>query len=362
MYLLSRERVFTLLLQLFSALSLVSCLTPVSIDLEQQGNVFVISGQVSTLPGRTFVNVGVTNGDSRLPTGYPTAYVAVIDETGNVFELTHTAEQRKEGTYILNVASAVAGRTYHIRVETPEGVFESKPERVPLQTGEDELSYDFSVETEVDGEGVPFTNNLVNVYSSSTIPAGGDNPLFVKWYLEEVYMIVPTDFPDVFGIVPPNCFVTQEADPQRIVLFDGSRYTTDVTQKNLLAKRVIDQSFHTRHYFVSYFGSITAEAHDYWKQVNILTNQVGSIFDAPPSPIQGNMIDINNPGKLVHGYFQATNESLKRISLVSFDLPITLSLYCEYTGEFRTDRYPRECINCTDAWNSSYTRPSWFGE
>jgi hypothetical protein len=348
-------------LQLFFGCGLFSCLTQISVDVEGVLDRIVVSGQVSTLPNRSFVQVATTASTKRLPFGTSGALVELVDEGGVTYPFKEVVSDRNTGYYTLQGFTATPGAVYHVRVTTGGRVFESTSERVPLLTGTDDISYEFTEETTLDLEGVPFSNRIIQVFSTPSLPESED-PLFLRWNLEEVYIIIPTNFPSAFGTVPPNCFITQSADPQRIVLFDGSNFGSKVSTKVLLGMRVAGQTFHTRHYFISYMGSITPEAHDYWERVNILANQVGSIFDTPPSPITGNIFNVEDPTEPTLGYFQSVNESSNRISLTQNELPFKLGIFCTYSEHRAPSSYPPECLNCIRVRNASYDRPPWFGE
>lgn len=347
--------------QLLAGALMVSCLTPVDIDLQGSRDRMIITGQVSTLPDRTFAQVATSAGAGSLPTGTAGAQVTLVDALGNMYPFVEIINQRNPGLYKPLNFTAVPGITYHIRVVTPRGQFESQPQRVPLQTGTDDISYEFTEETAIDLDGVPFKNKLINVYTTPSIP-NSDDPLFVKWTLDEVYMIIPTDFPDPFGYVPPSCYVSQAVNPQRIEMFDGTKFGTDELSRVLIGQRVAGQTFHYRHYFIAYQGSITEDAFDYWTKVKTLVTDVGSVFDSPPSPITGNMISVSKPEEEILGYFQAVNESMKRIFLTRGELPFQLPDYCDYNNLRASDWYPAECLECINVRNSSFERPSWFGE
>lgn len=349
-------------LYLIVASVVAGCLSPISIDIDQaRSTLVVVSGQVSTLPDRTFAEVALSAGPTRLPAGIADATVQLIDEYNNIYPFAYDTRGETPGNYQLKNFVATPGASYFIRVITSSGTFESRPERVPLTTATDSLGYIFADRTEIDQDGTPFQNKIVELYTKPTFEISQEKQFF-KWGVEEVWMIVPTDFPDPFGSVPPNCFVVQPSDAQRITILDGTKFSRIESPRFVLAQRVLDQAFHTRLYFVSYLGSINEGAYDYWRKVNIIANQVGSIFDTPPSPLEGNIFNVERPSISVLGYFHAANESMKRTYLTQGQLPNRLNDYCEYKPDWAVSRYPNECIQCWTLRNSSYDRPSWFGE
>lgn len=346
--------------QLLIAMMLFSgCLSPSDFRAENQGGRIVVSGQVSNLEGRSHVQLGETSKDNRLPLPVSGALVQLLDSEGEVQNFLE--DFQNPGNYRLVSGVAIPGRTYHIEITLLDGAaYQSAPETVPLVSGS--LSTDFEIKNEefTDSEGTTSFQPFVKVYANTSLPSLS-SPTYLRWSVEEVYLLSPTDFPDPFGIIPPPCFVNQNADPQRVVLYNGFEFPTGEIKDELVCSRIVDFSFLERHYFTTYQSSITAQAHEYLRKVNILANQVGSIFDTPPAEIKGNIININNPDEQTLGYFRATHETLDRFFVLPGDFPVPLTFEpCTFDGSFNPRDYPSRCIDCLTVRNSSYNRPDWF--
>jgi hypothetical protein len=282
--------------------------------------------------------------------------VTLFDDAGGSYQ--YYEDPSKAGYYVLPEVEGVPGRSYHIVVTTPEGnVYQSGVEKMPDQVGQLATTYEFVFEDYTDGEGTVSNEPFVKVYANVIVPST-EKPSYLKWNVDEVFRLTPTDFPDPFGSVPPSCYITQNADPQRIVLFDGSEVKASSIDNLLVASRMVDWSFTERHYLTTIQSSLTPEAFDYWRKVNILANQVGSIFDTPPAEISGNMYNVNDPNEAVLGYFQAANQTYDRFFTVPSDLPFFLSMECLYNPQ--TLQYPKRCLECITVPNSSYVYPEWF--
>lgn len=341
-----------------SAIVLSSCLTPVEVETENIGGKLVVSGQISTIPEQNFVQLGLTADTERLPFPLSGADVILLSDAGQSYR--YTEDFSNPGMYFLPDISGEPLKPYQIQVITPSGeIYESEPEKMPEQAGQVTTSYEFVREEFTDLEGTVSNQPFIKIYLNSTLPAGLQTS-YVKWNVIESFLLSPTDFPDISGFVPPPCFVVQDADPQRVVLFNGEDVKTNTVENLLGVSRIIDWTFLEKHYFTTYQSSLTKEAYEYWRKVNILANQVGSIFDTPPAEIKGNIYNINNRDEKVYGYFQATNESFDRFYLLQEDLgfPLLVST-CTYNDrDFQN--YPSRCLDCLSVRNSSYRRPSWF--
>jgi hypothetical protein len=354
----SRRNVFTKTgAQILFLIFCASCLEPFNFSAETLYGVVVVAGQVSNLVDRNIVNVGLTKNTLQAPTPYAGALVQAIDESGDV--ITYT-ERVKIGVYFGDKAG-IPGHTYHLRVQLTDGkVYESASDRMPLAAGSISASHAFSTSKVVDAEGTARNVASIQLYGDSRLPAS-DSANYFRWSTEEVWVLLPTDFPDPFGNVPPNCYITRAADAQRITLYNGDEVSARVINGQLLLTRQIDQSFYARHALTVYQSAISRETHEYWRKANILANQVGSIFDSPPAELKGNITRTTDPDELVLGYFQATNQTFSRVFTVSGDLPIVLPKYCDYdeNHQFWGD-YPPECIDCISVNGSSFDRPAWF--
>jgi hypothetical protein len=230
---------------------------------------------------------------------------------------------------------------------------------MPDTAGQVSTHYSFAEEDYVDNEGIISTEYFMKIFADAELPQSADGS-YIQWSINEDFLLSPTDFPDPFGSIPPPCFIAQNADPQRITLLRSNDLNTSTLTDQLVASRIVDWSFFERHYFTTYQSSITRDAYDYWKKINVLATQVGSIFDPPPSRVEGNIYSVANPDQYALGYFQAANQTMHRFFTISQDVPFMIpARSCTYDNR-PTNDYPHRCLDCTSIINSSYRRPTWF--
>jgi len=67
--------------------------------------------------------------------------------------------------------------------------------------------------------------------------------------------------------------------------------------------------------------AISKEAYQFWQNLQKNTEQLGSIFDAQPSQLKGNIHCVTEPAETVIGYISVCNVTTKRIFINSSDLP-----------------------------------------
>lgn len=66
---------------------------------------------------------------------------------------------------------------------------------------------------------------------------------------------------------------------------------------------------------------LTKEAFEFWDSLRKNTESMGSIFDAQPSQLTGNIKNINNPDETVLGYISAGSAQYKRIFINRDEIP-----------------------------------------
>ncbi|MBA4053726.1 MAG: hypothetical protein C0490_03350, partial [Marivirga sp.] len=336
---------------------LSSCLTPVDFTTENIGGTLVVTGQISSLQDKSIIQLGLTAQTEQLPDPLSGATIKLFVNDNEMYN--YTEDTSAPGNYLLQGTDGVAGNTYYIRITTPAGkVYESATEKMPGSPGMLTTSYEIVKEDFTDLEGIVTPDNFLKLYASASLPETPEVS-YLKWSVEEAFLLSPTDFPDPFGSVPPPCYIVQNADPQRISLFNREDLNITSPENLLIGSRVIDWTFLEKHAFTTYQSSLTKEAFEYWRKINILANQVGSIFDTPPAEITGNIRNVSDPGEKVLGYFQASNEVIDRFFIYPYNLPFPLLMTnCDYN--ISRFEYPTRCLDCTTVRNSSFARPDWF--
>ncbi len=66
--------------------------------------------------------------------------------------------------------------------------------------------------------------------------------------------------------------------------------------------------------------ALSAEAYRFYLQMKKNNEQLGSIFDAQPSEVKGNLVCTTNPDEIVVGFVDVTQERVKRIFLNPYDI------------------------------------------
>lgn len=83
--------------------------------------------------------------------------------------------------------------------------------------------------------------------------------------------------------------------------------------------------------------ALTPDAYTFWTNLKKNTEQLGSIFDAEPSQIKGNIHNVNNPNEPVIGYISACTVQSKRIFISRNNLPDLWKPAYPYTCQIDSD-------------------------
>jgi hypothetical protein len=91
--------------------------------------------------------------------------------------------------------------------------------------------------------------------------------------------------------------------------------------------------------------ALSNDAYNFWQNLKKNTEQLGSIFDAQPSEVPGNIHCVTTPAEPVIGYVSVGTVSQKRIFISNTQLPLTWVPTYPYQCELDTFLYARQGQN-----------------
>jgi len=117
-----------------------------------------------------------------------------------------------------------------------------------------------------------------------------------------------------------TCWKTVKSNT--IVLASTAKLTNDVLNKASI-ERVppSNEKLGVRYSILVNQQVLTKEAFDFWEILKKNTEQVGSIFDAQPSQLKGNIHSVSNPDEVVIGYMSAGTVQHKRLFIDETEIP-----------------------------------------
>jgi len=355
-----RSTVFLLLVGL---LGLNTCVKEITFEVDKIGGQLVVDGLFTNDTSTQVVRIGRAALQDRIPIPVQDAEVSIINGEG--WEAYYSESAEKPGTYLLPFGRMPAepGQSYHLRVRLANGtIYESIPEVMPAAPGRLERSYYELEKRAVVKEGAILTEELfINIRADVDLTAAPAAPYFLRWDVEEVYKLSPTDFPDPFGFTPPPCYVYVYTSGDDLNLYDSRENAPARLTNFALGSQRIDNTFIEKHWFSVYQRSLTLAAFAYFNKIDQLLANTGTIFDTPPAPVPGNMRNVQQADEEVLGYFTVASSQVQRFATYRFDIPIEMEDECLYNSWKPSSMdYPRRCLRCETVRNSTFVRPDFF--
>ncbi|MEQ8711901.1 MAG: DUF4249 domain-containing protein [Cyclobacteriaceae bacterium] len=339
-------------------MAISGCIEEFDTGITKQGGTLVITGRITNSQGPHYVLINRTTIEDRISNPVGGAHVTILDEFDNEFQLF----EEIPGSYILPIGSLnpFPGTAYRVKIEMTDGSrYASTLDRMPTNTVQDSIYYRFVTLEETSAEGIPIGTDYFETYIDSEIPET-DQPIFVRWEVQESYQFYPVDLPDPFDQQPLPCYFDGYPDPQRINLFNNREFAAGSFKNRLVARRGIDEAFQSRYFSNVHQYSLSFNAYSYWNNISSNLNLVGGIFDVPPALVRSNIKNLDDPDELVYGYFEAALEKVSRVSVTDFDVPFEFEERCAYDPRLtRIDQYEPLCQDCQLS-NQTIPRPVYF--
>ncbi len=307
-------RVFVFLIALAI---LTGCIKEVKLDLRNPEPILVVEGLLITdsTPCKVALSYsGIFNDrGAQLQYFINDAIVFIKGDANDSIQLI----SQGNGNYIQVDKSFVAqtGRSYSISITLAKGErYASYPEKIlPVQK-------DFEIDSI--GIGVPFKlNDLYGADVQIRLHDPGDETNYYRWVTRDYIPRKATGIP--CGFYSPPCF-------QYCFQVYEDRFINILSDANFNGNEMRYQStpispyyWYGKHYIEIKQLSLSRQAYQFWKLYLEQTSRTGSILDPLPSPIQGNVYNIDHPEDLALGYFEVSDVSSKKIVLA----PIFINSY-----------------------------------
>jgi hypothetical protein len=310
---LANVRSLTLLMAVFLSLLffLDSCIEPFSPpEVNTDENYLVVDGffnvggtDTSRIELRRTQNINQT-AQPIIETG---ASMTVEEEAGEL----HTFTESGPGVYLLPPRPYNMAGKYRIRIKTQGGKeYLSEYVIVSRTPAIDSITNKLDV-----------VQNAMVFYVNTHDAA--NRTQFYRWKFEETWEYDATYFSALE--VVDNQVVLREENINKcwgnkksgsILLGSTVRLSDDII-KNLPLNRVpvsTNKLYIKYSLLVKQYG-LSREAFEYWTDLAKTTQGTGSLFDPQPSQVTGNIMNTADPKDLVFGYFSASTEETKRLTI-----------------------------------------------
>jgi hypothetical protein len=246
------------------------------------------------------------------------AVVSVVGNDGSGYRLTETGN----GNYIYPNFSFLSNsvKQYSLKIITSDGtIYQSDFMPVKNSPPIDSLYF------QPNATGI-------QIYSNAHDPTNGTR--YYRWGFTETW-IQHSEYDSFFEaqttpvdtIVPRpatdqiyTCWQSQNSSV--IILNSSAKLSQDIIAQNPVTSiGSLSPKFAVEYSILLYQYALTSDAFNYWQNLKLNTEQLGSIFDAQPSEIQGNIHCVSNPSQTVLGYVSIGAVTKKRLFIGGSQMP-----------------------------------------
>ncbi|MEM6764907.1 MAG: DUF4249 domain-containing protein [Bacteroidota bacterium] len=344
-------------------LSLSGCIEAVELASSEIEAELVISGSISSGIATHQVEIFVSSpfGDA-VPDYVGGASVAVVDELGVSYPFTE-GETGRYSWKNENRPIAV-GESFYLQIVLDDGrEYRSAVERVPSSIPIQNAYFEIKTDVITNELGFPLENKFLDVFVDIELPSREESSL-LRWETERVYVFQEVDWPKPPcdpRRFPRTCYVFEgKTQPQEVILLDGDELQVGPVEGIWVGRKRLDSTFNQLSVFTVVQKSSSRTSFNYWQDVATISSEGGSIFDAPPAPVRGNIVNANDEREQVLGNFEAVNVDTARVIIFPTDLDQNfVPPYCQPV-RFRPCEYYAPCLFCQLIPNSTLERPDYL--
>ncbi len=266
----------------------------------------VVDGFINTGQGATVINISRTrNVSDSKPSPELNAIVSIVDEDQSVYPLT----DQGNGDYKIDQLNADAGKKYQVGIKTADGKQYLSDLVAVRQT------------PQIDSIHWELQNDGVHISVSTHDPL--NDARFYRWTYAETWdrrARYSSSLKYVNGQVEiraPSEQIYQcwKTDSNTDILIANSAHLAQdvILNQPINFISVHDEKMRFLYSTIVYQYAITEEAFEYWQDIKKNTEQTGSIFDAQPTYLKGNIHCVSDPAEPVIGFISACNQTSLRI-------------------------------------------------
>jgi len=285
----------------------------------------VVEGIINSGSDSTIIKLSRTVNLSSGTTNNPEtgASISVQSNTNNSYPLTETSM----GHYSVPGLNLDVTKTYRLSITTSKNqqyISDFEPVKVTPP---------------VDSVGFATLSDGIQLYVNTHDP--NNNTHYYRWEYAETWQFHSKYFS---SYVSNGTQIVQRTDSQLvyncfgndansdIVLGSSAKLTRDVIDQGPLVKiNSTSEKLETKYSILVTQYALTSDAYTFYSNLKKNTEQLGSIFDAEPSEIAGNIHNVNNATEPVLGYISVGTTESKRIFVSNSQLPQSWTATYPYT-------------------------------
>jgi hypothetical protein len=317
---------------LISGIVTVGCRKPyVPPAVSSTNSYLVVEGVINAGSDSTFIKLSrtVKISDKIVANPETGATLTVEGDQSSSYPLTEISK----GNYASAGLNLDNNRKYRLRIRTADNKqYLSDYVEVLNSPPIDSISYDI--------KGA-LTQPGVNIYVSTHDAT--NKVLYYRWDYQETWMIV-SYYPSYFksngdtvlgrNQLTDNITDCWQSDTSSTVVLGSSAKLTQniIFHQPIISIASSSEKVHTRYSILVRQYALSKDAYNFYVNIKKNSEQLGSIFDALPSGLNGNIHSVTNPAEPVIGYMSVGRTISKRVFIDNRDLPKWKVDTSYYTG------------------------------
>src|SRR3569833_111929 len=272
-------------------------------------NYLVVEGLINTGTDSTIIKLSRTvplnSKTATIPE--PGATVTITSNTGAAFPCIETGK----GFYKAAGLNAASG-SFGLKINTSDG-----------KTYQSDL-VEAKNSPPIDSVYYRIQNNGVQIYADTHDPS--NNTRYYRWEFNETYEY-HSGYQSISYFQPPDTILSRPLDQYvyecwrsdtstSVTLNTSAKLASDVISRNQVQfVESTSENLESTYSILVKQYALTADAYNYFQQLKKKTEQQGSVFDAQPSELPGNIHCTSNPGEPVIGFISAGTSAQSRMFL-----------------------------------------------
>jgi len=281
------------------------------------GIYLVVEGVINNGSDSTIIKLSRTVNLSSNPVSNPVTGATVLVQSNQ--NTSFPLVERKPGMY--SCPGVNLNNSYQYRLSINTGSEQYQSDYVPVLNS-----------PPIDSVGYTIASNGLNIYSNTHDPTNTIN--YYRWDYQETWLYHPT-YTSGYISNGDTVLVRTPAQEEEDCWPSDTSSTIILNSSARLSKAVIvdnpitfvastSQKLGDEYSIVVHQYALTADAYTFWQILKTNTENLGSIFDAQPSQLPGNIHSLTNPKEPVVGYISVGSVASKRIFIHDQQLPAWL--------------------------------------
>ncbi len=325
----------------------LSCIDEINLKVDQVEERLVIDGLIADSLNLYKIKVKSARNKGIYP--ITNASVRVIDNKGSNFVFKENKVE--QGSYELRMKGD-AGRSYQLEVITPDQkTIKSLPGILAKAPRMSDISHSVAKRTTIDFNGRQVQTKNIFIKSHVLFEAAAAKP-FLRWRTSGEY-----EFHEPSFISAKYCYVKEpEPDLNKLNIYSPNRLSGNLLANQEIVYLDLDTRFSFMYCFHIQMFSMNEQEYLYWRNISdVLTND-GTLYDAPPGNVKGNLFNPDDGEEQIIGYFSVSGISTTRYFVSTQSLG---GDFVQPPCGFGNRNNP-VCANCLVLKNSTLTKPSYW--